>query len=367
MRSSLLQDWIVVQNDASKVTSFTQPQPGWMDVSSFADATFWIDFAQVQTPTGGLNVQLILETSPTLDESYFAAAAPPINNPPVTSGGPKPIGIRTAASQSSTVPLARYLRWRLNLRTGDGGGSGSWGMTFRIRVSPSVESYFTPVQISGCGLWLRADLGLTYAFNTASSVQTWVDQSGAGHDFNQFTSTNQPGGPGGSNLVNGVAAIRFASAAPSYMTATAVALVPQPFETYVVMKASTVSSTPVVFDTVSGSEVALKSPSTTSLNPYAGTTGFAPTVTDVTAAAAIYRITWSTSTSSVYQNGTLKGTGNPGSNAGLPTILGAIQGAASGFLDALLAEFIVFGRTLTTVEDRRLTRYLGGRYGISVP
>lgn len=48
---------------------------------------------------------------------------------------------------------------------------------------------FTPASISGCILWLRADLGVT---TTPSKVSAWADQSGNGNDFVQATDARRP-------------------------------------------------------------------------------------------------------------------------------------------------------------------------------
>lgn len=48
---------------------------------------------------------------------------------------------------------------------------------------------FEPKNISGCVLWLRADLGVT---QTAGAVSAWNDQSGRGHNFVQATMADQP-------------------------------------------------------------------------------------------------------------------------------------------------------------------------------
>jgi hypothetical protein len=59
---------------------------------------------------------------------------------------------------------------------------------------------FAPTSLSGCVLWLRADLGVTL---NGSTVSAWADQSGTGNHASQGTAANQPtysasSGPGGS-------------------------------------------------------------------------------------------------------------------------------------------------------------------------
>lgn len=47
---------------------------------------------------------------------------------------------------------------------------------------------FTPTSVSGCTLWLRADLGVT----TATGVSAWNDQSGSGNHWTQASGAGQP-------------------------------------------------------------------------------------------------------------------------------------------------------------------------------
>lgn len=63
---------------------------------------------------------------------------------------------------------------------GDGLGNG---------VSPAFLPNFKPTNISGCVLWLRADLGKTL---NGSTVSQWNDQSSSGNNASQGTAANQP-------------------------------------------------------------------------------------------------------------------------------------------------------------------------------
>jgi hypothetical protein len=75
----------------------------------------------------------------------------------------------------------------VNSVNGSGGGSAGGGGSF------------TPTSLSGCVLWLRADLGVTL---NGSTVSAWADQSGNGNNASQGTAASQPTynattGPGG--------------------------------------------------------------------------------------------------------------------------------------------------------------------------
>lgn len=49
---------------------------------------------------------------------------------------------------------------------------------------------FVPTQLSGCVLWLRADLGVT--LDGSNNVSQWSDQSSSGNNYAQGTSGNRP-------------------------------------------------------------------------------------------------------------------------------------------------------------------------------
>src|ERR1700722_675798 len=80
MHAALLQQWTTAQF-ASGVLTFTQGAEDWLDVSSFADAAFWIDVSQVSGASGAV-VQLVLQSSPTKDEAYFGPLTCPRKSGP---------------------------------------------------------------------------------------------------------------------------------------------------------------------------------------------------------------------------------------------------------------------------------------------
>jgi len=60
---------------------------------------------------------------------------------------------------------------------------GPWGRE-------TVQEVFSPVDIDGLCLWLRADLDVTY--DESNRVSAWADQSGNGEDFVQSTDAKKP-------------------------------------------------------------------------------------------------------------------------------------------------------------------------------
>lgn len=192
-RSFELQPWVTIRANASgpapwpAVLSVTQDEGGWVDLSRFADAAFWVEVAEVTQPTGG-TVQLTIESSPSPDEVLFKPVAQPVNVAPLTdptTSGTIPLLVRTARTPT-TVPLSRWTRWRLSVTAGS---SGAWDVTFRIRGAGGRSSFVLPNQLSGCKLWLRADLGISLLGGT---VVNWSDQSGNGNDAFNGSGTTSP-------------------------------------------------------------------------------------------------------------------------------------------------------------------------------
>lgn len=177
-RAFTLQPWLTIRGDASAtlpVRSIAQDETGWLDLSRYADAGFWVNVAGVTWPTGG-PVLLNLEASPVKDERTFKAIAPPlILAPQAANGVVVPYFVRTIRTPI-TAPLSKYTRWRLSVPTGT---TGKWDATFSIRGAGGRSSFFLPTQLAGCLSWLRADLGITL---TGSNVTSWADQSGRGND-----------------------------------------------------------------------------------------------------------------------------------------------------------------------------------------
>ena len=195
-RSFEFQPWVTIRANASgpspwpPVLSVTQEDSGWIDLSRFADAAFWVDVAEVTQPSGG-TVLLNIESSPSLDETCFKPVCQPIAISPITdptSGGVVPLLVRTARTPT-TVPLSKWTRWRLSV---SGASSGPWDATFRIRGAGGHSSFVVPPQLSGCILWLRGDLGVTQLPAPYGTVSVWADQSGRGNDAFQTTQTFQP-------------------------------------------------------------------------------------------------------------------------------------------------------------------------------
>lgn len=352
MQGLMLQPWTTVQ---SSFPTLTQSVEDWLDLCDYADATFWIDVTQISS---GSTVQLTLQTSPTLDESYFFAAAPPITL--ATSTAPQVLKtVRSAA----TVPLAKYVRWQLTLLS----GTSPWSVTFRVRVAPSRQSFFVPTQLAGCVLWLRADLGITL---NSGNVSGWADQSGHGNNASQINTMNQP--PYVQSQMNGQPALRgdgahFGMVTSAFTLGASATLfvATQPStgtqSTYARMLEQQYSLTYYLGSDVNGT--AYKLIVNNNSAPYGTANGGTVTSGANTIVAGEYL----SPTGTLYVNGASVGTGTftaPSNDNQAVSIMQSFQ--AAQWWNGYFAEAIIYNRALSTSELNSVHQYLGARYGVAL-
>lgn len=122
MFSGLLNDWVTL--DGSGTTAFIQDREGWLDLSTCADVTLWLEVRAVSNPGAG-NVLLVYQTSPATDEALFVPVASSIT----LAAAPTPFITKVRLGDNAAVPLARFLRWSL-----EGTAAGGWSVTFRIHA-----------------------------------------------------------------------------------------------------------------------------------------------------------------------------------------------------------------------------------------
>jgi hypothetical protein len=350
-----------VAGTAPSTTTVTQEQGGWLDVSSFASATFWIDVSQV-TNSSGYPVTIALQTAPTLDESYFTPVAPGLTMTAATT----PVIVQTVRA-SGTAPLSRYLRWQV-VSLG-----GSWSASFRIRVSLSPENQFVPTDLSGCVLWLRADLGIT---PVGGPVSGWADQSGhnnnalpgsgatPGYSTNGMNGLPAVVGDGSSSWLQttaftlGANATLFAAAQPTISPEAPSAgyarlLEHQYNETYLLGTDSTGLQYKLIVND--------------GTPPFGTAQGGTVTANANTLVTGLYSST--SGTGSVYVNGLLVGSGTftaPTATSLQMAIMQAYNNSGAHYWTGFFAEAIVYNRALSAIELARVHRYLGGRYGVAM-
>ena len=121
MHAFVLQNWLTLSGSSS-VTSITQGEESWLDLSPFQDVVFHV---QCSERAGGGTARVLFQTAPAKDESLFKTMALTTLVGGTTSVVPAPMF--TAA-----VPLARYVRWIVT------GPSTGWDATFRVLVTANA-------------------------------------------------------------------------------------------------------------------------------------------------------------------------------------------------------------------------------------
>lgn len=115
MHTFILQDWTTIRGG---VTTVTQQETDWLDLTPYQDAVFWIDVREsTNSPT------LNLQTSPTQDDVFFQNMVTGVTM--TGSGSPSVV---SAFMTSATTPVARFVRWQIT-------GTVTWDATFRIVVA----------------------------------------------------------------------------------------------------------------------------------------------------------------------------------------------------------------------------------------
>jgi hypothetical protein len=175
MRSILAQDWITVRG-VGNTTTVTQSEAEWLDLEPYSDCVLWVEVAEATN-----NSFIYFETAPAAVESLFQ----PIELIGAVAS-PTPIVRKIYANVVQGFSLARFLRWKVV-----NSGAGVFDVTFRVHVtvSPGIRDAFSPLNLPGLLLWLRADLGTVLS---GADVVTWQDQSGNGNHVGQSVSGSRP-------------------------------------------------------------------------------------------------------------------------------------------------------------------------------
>ena len=123
----LLQDWSTFTS-AYTQTTLIQTETDWVSFQAFSDIVLWLEVRGVVVSTGGTAVQMIYETAPAKDESLFKEMVTAFTMTASATPDVKSVIL----SQAPSVPLARWVRWKLKL-TGSP-TAGDWGATFRLHA-----------------------------------------------------------------------------------------------------------------------------------------------------------------------------------------------------------------------------------------
>jgi hypothetical protein len=129
MRGILMQGWTTVRGVGTTVQQIVQGEDQWLDLAPYQDCAFWIDCRETSI---GTTQTLNIDTAPARDESLFASMVSIASLVAAPTPVVKPALLLLA---STTVPLARWVRWRLS---SNAGASVAWDATFRIWVAANV-------------------------------------------------------------------------------------------------------------------------------------------------------------------------------------------------------------------------------------
>ncbi len=129
MYGYILQDWITIRGTQTGV-NIIQSEADWMSFQPYSDIVFWLDTKAVSL-AGLTSLTLAYETSPAKDDSLFTAMVAAVT----LTAGTSPAISKVLVSQNPTVPLARYVRWKL-IPTGT--PTGEYGACFRIFASANA-------------------------------------------------------------------------------------------------------------------------------------------------------------------------------------------------------------------------------------
>jgi hypothetical protein len=115
MHTLILQDWASIAGAAT--ATVTQDETLWLDLAPFQDVVVYLDVRESSgTPT------ITFETSPAKDNSLFQTL---VSSTMTAGGTPR---VLRATMLGSTIPLARYLRWKIT-------SSSGWDASFRAIVA----------------------------------------------------------------------------------------------------------------------------------------------------------------------------------------------------------------------------------------
>lgn len=222
-----------------------------------------------------------------------------------------------------------------------------------ILIDPSAAA----VPMSGMAVWLRADVGVTKDAN--SKVSVWQDQSGGGHDASMTNTTAQPVWM--ASVVNGRPVVRF-DGVNDYLTTSYNWPGGTELSLFVVTKGGNYQSLIraqdgdyVVYPWSNGATFILSSDGGTGNGVSSGLVA-----SEWNLGSAIYK---TGETMSTYRNGTLVGSRTAGTNTlpSKPLMIGSYLGS-SEFLNADVAEVILYNRALSTQERQNVEAYLTHKY-----
>ncbi len=225
---------------------------------------------------------------------------------------------------------------------------------FTRTVSPSGGGAFSPDNISGLSLWLKAD---ALSLSDTDPVASWTDSSGNGNHATQATGANRP--LFRTAIQNGLPAVQFDDTNDALVTSLNVAR----SYTIILVASQPVNSTTRIINSVENNN--LMSIRRGSNTVYLGSDVFSGTI-GVNNVFAMMSMTVSTVDPTVlYFNGTdITGGSPPSANWG--TVTFGASGLNAEPAHALLAEVLVYDTALSTPNRESVEAYLVDKWGITI-
>jgi hypothetical protein len=138
MNCLLWQDWLTLRaTTLATLTSFTQSEDAWLDMTPYQDLTVWFQVTEITNPSAGGSVYIDVQTSPVRDEAYFLSMiGSGTTGVAFTTGSATPVTKKLIKDLAAT-PLSRWLRWQVNL--GGVASTSNWDITFRLFLAANFK------------------------------------------------------------------------------------------------------------------------------------------------------------------------------------------------------------------------------------
>lgn len=229
-----------------------------------------------------------------------------------------------------------------------------------------LKKRFEPTNLAGCVLWLRADSLIGDGLADAAAVATWRDLSGQGKDVSQSTGSAKPtlqtGELVGRPVVRGDGGDKLVSSSGYSLTA---------LTAFVVVTNSATATDHIIGEwktTGNQREWRIWVDTAGSYRASASSNGTATTTVGSTSITnpAILATKHTGSALTLYKNGTDVGNGAATLFDGTAALSIADGEDFSQGYPGDIAEAVIYNRALEDIDRKRVERYLGARYGISV-
>jgi hypothetical protein len=233
---------------------------------------------------------------------------------------------------------------------------------------------FSPAQVAGLRLWLRADL--ISGLSDGAAVATWPDDSGNARDAAQATAANQP--TYRTNVVNGRPVVRF-DGTDDWMSTPSLTF--GAFTAFYVYRATAGLLAEHSASAVLNDGDYFHPPGGAHAHVRRGGGGGAlqssydvsPNLADNAWRLVTRRFDGSHAGHALYTNGTLQGkstvynSADPGTAAVSVALHLGARGGASLFFAGDLAELLVYDAALSTADREAVQAFLAAKYGLSLP